>query len=212
MRLSISDTGSGMAGEVRQRAFEPFFSTKDPSQGTGLGLAAVKRVVQAHEGHIVLETGKLVGTTFHVYLPAIPEEKLAEATPPDQHPTPETDQVTLLLVEDEKPILETTADGLKYLGYRVLAARSGEEALHLFDHGGPGIDLVVLDLNMPGMGGQRCLDELRRLYPGVKVLLASGHLLDPEAHQDLLAKADDRIIKPYSLDDLNHKIRRLVST
>jgi len=206
--LRVSDTGSGMPPEVRERIFEPFFTTKEVGKGTGLGLAMVYGIVKGHSGHIDCVSQPGQGTTFTLYLPIRPPsaEVSAEAAPPTPSAAvPAVEGATLLVVDDEEWLRDLGREFLSAAGYSVLTAASGEEALTLCaEHP---IDLVLLDLNMPGMGGTECLQRLLEKDPGLKVLISTGHSEQEYAQQDVLRAAHGWVRKPYRLDALAAQVR-----
>jgi two-component system cell cycle sensor histidine kinase/response regulator CckA len=204
--LTVSDTGQGMDPETLQHIFEPFFTTKDPGRGTGLGLSTVYGIIKRHGGHITCFSAPGQGTTFHVYLPAL-EQMEVTAEPREAEPVT-GGQETILLVDDEPAILKIARDILERYGYSVLTARSGEEALKIYGDQAADIGAVVLDLNMPGMGGPACLEELRRLNSRAKVLVASGYT--PDEQQGVRDLADGLLSKPYRLTDLLRKVREVL--
>ena len=209
--LRVSDTGHGMEREVLDRIFEPFFTTKDVGQGTGLGMSMIYGIVKAHGGQVncYSEPGK--GTVFNIYFPALKDVGL---------PAPKSEPVSLedvggdlemvLVVDDEEPILEVAKEILEGRGYRAVTAASGEEALELFKSRNPRIDLVILDLGMPGMGGRRCLAGLMEIDPRVPVIVASGYSEKIHAREVLEAGARGFVRKPYRMDDMLKKIREVL--
>jgi len=208
--LRFTDTGQGMDTKTAGRIFEPFFTTKPVGQGTGLGLSVIYGVVKAHKGHISFYSAPGRGTTFNVYFPVplsaesteTPEKKIGEKIKGGIE--------TILLADDERPILEMVEDLLQSQGYSVLAASTGEEALAIFLEQKDGIDLAILDLGMPGMGGQACLTELLKIKPGVKVIVASGYWADSNGQKALQAGARKFISKPYHLIDLLKTVREVL--
>ncbi len=210
--LSVKDTGYGMGEETLKHIFEPFFTTKGMGHGTGLGLAMVYGIIRSHEGHItcVSEPGR--GTVFRIYFPVFAGEmgeRKSEVWPMEEA---EGGSETILLVDDETILLDLGKDMLSEFGYTVLTAESGEEALGLYEGEGMKIDLVVLDLSMPGMGGHRCFQELRRINPGVKVIVASGYTSDDKVKETLESGACGFICKPYRLQDMLKKIKDVMDT
>jgi len=205
--LRFTDTGQGMDTKTAGRIFEPFFTTKPVGQGTGLGLSVIYGVVKAHKGNISCYSEPGRGTTFNVYFPVplstesteTPEIKLGDKI--------EGGNETILLADDERPILEMVKDLLQSRGYSVLVALTGEEALAIFREQKDGIDLVILDLGMPGMGGQACLTELLKIKPRVKVIVASGYWADSNGQKTMQAGAKEFISKPYHLIDLLKTVR-----
>ena len=206
--LSVSDTGSGMEQEVVERIFDPFFTTKEPGRGTGLGLASVYGIVSDHGGIVQCRSRVGEGTTFEILLPASPDQG-TEGTGDEK---PEGSQMpgggeTILVVDDEPDILVQTKELLISYGYRVATAESGEMALEVFEKLG-GVDLVLLDLNMPGMGGYRCLAELLGIDPEVRVIIVSGHsAFDGDG---AAAGARGFIGKPYRINELAARIREVL--
>jgi PAS domain S-box-containing protein len=204
VELSVRDTGSGMDEETLERLFEPFFTTKAPGQGTGLGLASAYRIVKGHGGAIQVQSQKGQGSTFTLLLPV--------SAAPLQAPTfPEgrliLGQGTILTVEDDAVLRQVATRLLQKLGYRVLEAPNGQRALEIFQERQGEIDLVLLDLVMPGLSGFQTLKRLRALQPRVRVLLCSGH---GEAPGDHLPPDVGFLPKPYSLEFLSQKVAEVL--
>ena len=208
--IRVSDTGHGMDPATRRRIFDPFFTTRQIGEGFGLGLAIVYGVVKNHNGHIVCHSEPGKGACFNLYLPARvapPGEKVTQPAPEASQPS---GSETILLVDDEPIILDLAETILKRHDYRVMRAASGEQALErLAGTSGP-VDLVILDLNMPGMGGHNCLDILQRDYPEVPVLLASGYSAEGSGHEAAAAGAAGFIAKPYQLKELLRVVRDIL--
>lgn len=174
--LSVADTGTGIPREILPRIFEPFFTTKHPSQGTGLGLAQVYGIVKQHGGFIDVETEEGKGSIFTVYLPTAEEAKSEEK---EEGPMVRPGRgEKILLVEDEEAVLETGRRLLESLGYQVLTARNGREALEIYDSQGSEIALVLTDMVMPEMGGLQLVEGLRQRGSPVKVVVMSGYPLE----------------------------------
>jgi two-component system, cell cycle sensor histidine kinase and response regulator CckA len=193
--LQISDTGIGMPPEIKQRIFEPFFSTKDTGKGTGMGLAMVYGIVERAGGHISVESEPNQGTTFRIYLP-LSTRKLVEA-PILTEVLPVRGEGKLLLVEDEAGIRLMTCKYLESLGYKVLEAENASEALQIF-RGQPGdIDLIVTDIIMPGMRGDDLVKEIRRERPDVAAIFISGY-----ADVGNLSNEITILEKPFSFPEL----------
>ncbi|TVQ96013.1 MAG: response regulator [Desulfovibrionales bacterium] len=207
--LTVSDTGHGMDADVLQHIFDPFFTTKQVGQGTGLGLASVYGVVAAHNGYIQCSSAPGQGAEFRIYLPAV-----TGITPGREDPEPEPvlkgGQETILVVDDEPEIREMTQEALEDLGYAVFGAGCGEQALETYRQQGRTIDLILLDLNMPGMGGLKCLGELLRFDPAVKVIIASGCAPSVHARETLSAGAKAYLAKPFRLRELAAVIREVL--
>ncbi len=204
VRISVKDTGVGMDEKTKSRIFEPFFTTKGMGRGTGLGLATVYGIVQGHGGTITVESEKGKGTTFHICLPASHRE--ASRIAPAREVL-ERGCETILLVDDEEGIVSVSTDLLDHLGYRVMTAKSGREALDIYGKDGKAIDLVILDMIMPGMSGGETFDHLKELNPEIKVILSSGYSLDGMASQIMEHGCRSFIQKPFSLSSMSQKIR-----
>jgi CheY-like chemotaxis protein len=175
VRLTVSDTGCGIAPEHLPHIFEPFFTTKDVGKGTGLGLATVYGIVKQHHGWLELKTELGKGTTFEIYLPAIVQESAPGMTTAPDSAVPRGTE-TILVVEDEAALRGVVRVVLSRLGYRVLEARSGLEAMKLWEDYRNEVDLVFTDVVMPdGVSGPQLIEELRKHDPGVKALLTSGY-------------------------------------
>jgi len=212
--LEVADTGIGMDRDTQQRIFEPFFSTKELGRGTGLGLASVFGTVKSHGGYIEIESEKQKGTTFRIYLPATREtsKRTVRSKQKSEGKGDKADPTTVLLVDDEQDILTVGRDLLSALGYKVLAARSGEEALKIYAEKQDTISLVILDIIMPRMGGNDTFDGLKSINPSVKVLLCSGYSIEGEVSRILNKGANGFIQKPFTLEGLDKKIRTVSGT
>jgi len=208
--LWVSDTGHGMEKDVLDHIFEPFYTTKDVGKGTGLGLSTVYGIVKSHQGHIICESEPGRGTTFKVYFPALGKagQRLCEEEGEDSLVMRGTE--TILLVDDEATIREYCGELLKGYGYTVLTAKSGEEALEVFVRKKGRIDLVISDLIMPGMGGKRCLDEMLKLDPEVKVLMMTGYAVHDHIREALERGARGVLNKPFSGQEMATMIRRIL--
>jgi two-component system cell cycle sensor histidine kinase/response regulator CckA len=207
--LTVRDTGLGMDKKTMDRIFDPFFTTKGFAQGTGLGLASAYGIVKGHGGYIDVYSGKGKGTTFEIYLPATKREGEEEKAVSGEFVG---GQDTVLLVDDEEPVLDAGEQMLKRLGYQVLVASSGQEALALFEKDHAKIDMVLLDMVMPGMGGGETYDRMREIDPTVKILLSSGYSIDGEATEILERGCDGFIQKPFDLLTLSEEIRKILDT
>jgi CheY-like chemotaxis protein len=206
--LQITDTGHGMDADTQNRIFDPFFTTKEMGRGTGLGLASAYGIIKAHAGYIdvVSEIGQ--GTTFTIYLP-VSERQIPQLVKGDATIT--FGKGTILVVDDEKMVLEIGAEMIGKMGYQTLSARNGDEAVSLYRQRADEIDLVVLDLIMPGSSGSDTFDALRQINAGVKVLLASGYSIDSQAISLMDRGCNGFIQKPYSLEDLSRKIDEILN-
>lgn len=181
VQISVSDTGAGIPREIQDRIFDPFFTTKEPGKGTGLGLSTVYGIIRGHGGTIQYTSTPGEGTTFTIRLPGrrlpLQEEAGTGGEGEEQQPPSgfQPDRATILVVDDEEPLLDFVQAGLEMENYQVLTATSGEKALEILSRSNGAIQWVLLDLNMPGMGGRRCLEEIRTRYPHIKILVASGY-------------------------------------
>ncbi len=209
--LTVSDTGHGMDKETIEHIFEPFYTTKEVGRGTGLGLASVYGVVKGQGGFIQCYSEPGQGTTFRIYLPAggLTDSGSLEAKGKVK---PRGGTETILVVDDDAAIRDFAAQALQRFGYTVIPADSGENALEAYARQGAKIDLVILDLGMPGMGGHKCLVELLRMNPSARVLIASGYSENSLARRTLESGAAGFIGKPYLLGDLLASVRRVLET
>jgi len=210
VKISVRDTGVGMDDATRQRIFDPFFTTKEMGRGTGLGLASVYGIIKNHAGFIDVYTEKGYGTAFNIYLPAIDVERVAERPEGQQRDEILRGSETVLLVDDEDMVLETGSGLLKNLGYGVVLAHSGKEAIKTYEENGETIDVVILDMIMPDMGGGETFDRLREISPEIKILLSSGYSIEGQASQILARGCDGFIQKPFSIKKLSHKLREVL--
>jgi len=205
--IVVSDTGHGMSPHVRERIFEPFFTTKERGEGTGLGLATVFGIVTGHRGFIDCESEPGKGTRFFLYLPAMEKGNQADETPRSETFVNGTE--TILVVDDEKSVRDLARKILEKAGYRVLTVPSGTQALKAYKNLNNRISLVILDLMMPGMGGMRCLEELRGIDPEARILIATG-LDDIAAEEAIRAGAKASIKKPYRGADILEAVRGVI--
>ncbi|MGB8336729.1 MAG: response regulator [Desulfobacterales bacterium] len=205
--LSVTDDGKGMDEKTRQRIFEPFFSTK--FQGRGLGMASVYGIIKNHEGWITVDSKPLRGTTVKIFLPAIRGEALA--IKPVRALNMENSG-TILVIEDEEMVLDVTCTMLQNLGYRVLAARSGEEALRIADSHDGQIDLALLDIILPDMGGKDIYPRLLASRPNLRVIVCSGYTLNGPAQEILKQGAQGFIQKPYTMAALSEKLSAILNS
>jgi CheY-like chemotaxis protein len=203
--LQVSDTGCGIAPEDRERIFDPFFTTKEIGEGTGLGLSTVLGLVKSHQGAVMVEGALGKGTTFRVLLPASPQavESATPYTPPE---LPGGDGEAVLIVDDEPEVVSGMRALLEKQHYRVVAAKSGLEALAVVHRHGPAIDAVVTDVMMPEMDGVELIRVLRKMHPRLKIIASSGlgteqgGSLRTEELEALSVKSF--LAKPYTVDKL----------
>ena len=206
--LMIEDTGQGMPKDVLDRIFEPFFSTKNPGEGTGLGLAMVYGIVKDHGGHVMCYSEPGMGTTFKMYFPVI--EDVAASGEFKIHAELPSGAETILLVDDEEMIRALGRKMLELAGYAVMEAGTGEEALEVYRARGRKIDLVLLDLIMPGLGGHQALAELKKMDSDVRVIITSGYSPSGHAGTVIESGAAGFIAKPFRRSDVLRTVREIL--
>ena len=208
--LAVKDSGHGMNEQVMDQIFDPFFTTKEPGKGTGLGLPTVYGIVQKHNGHIFCSSSPGKGTEFRIFIPVPEKQAPEEEMPAQENSTLSLEgSETILVVDDEDDIRELTMEMIESFGYRAIGAESGEKALKIFAAGG--IDLVLMDLGMPGMGGEQCAAKLLDMDPQARIIIASGYMDHPMAHDPGRFGLADFISKPYQLRDALGRIRSVLS-
>ena len=209
IKISVADTGIGMDEETRKKIFEPFFSKRGSGQGFGLGLASVYGIVKNHGGFIKVFSEKGKGSTFNIYLPAS-ENELVDESPDFDRRKIQYGQGTILLVDDEEIVVNVGQKMLESIGYKVLIAKNGLEAVDVYRKRKDEIDLVILDMIMPGMGGAETYERMRDINSRVNVLLSSGYSIDGQAKNILNQGCNAFIQKPFSLLVLSIKLRELI--
>ncbi len=205
--LSVTDTGIGMDQETMERIFDPFFTTKEMSRGAGLGLSSAYGIIKGHDGYIDVDSKQGHGTTFSIYLPAS-EKRIQKAVKSAEQFIEGTG--TVLLVDDEEVILEAGKDLLEAMGYLVLIARDGKEAIEVYRKNSDVIDIVVMDMVMPNMGGGEAYGRMKEINPNIKVLLSSGYSISGQASEILKRGCDDFIQKPFNIRQLTQTIRNIL--
>ena len=209
--LSVSDTGCGMDAETREHIFEPFFTTKDKDRGTGLGLATVYGIVKQHGGNIWVYSEPGKGTTFKIYLPVFRGTYTPEKNKSGAELAALNGNETILLVEDDKPVRDLALDVLRNLGYTVLNAASGEEAIAILDRHDKQIHLLLTDVIMPGMNGKELFAKVAEKHQGLKVIYMSGYTENVIAHHGVLEEGIVFIQKPFTVQDFAAKIRKVLN-
>ena len=209
VKITVTDTGSGMEEKIRLRVFDPFFTTKEMGRGIGLGLASVYGIIKGHQGMINVYSEPGHGTTFTIYVPA--SDKAVEKEKPAAGNIARGTE-TILLVDDEKVVLDVHRELLMSSGYTVYAAGSGREAIAVYLEKRNAIDLVILDMVMPGISGSETFDRLRQIDPAVKVLLSSGYSLTGEAQHIMDRGCNGFLQKPFQIEKLSRKIREMLDT
>jgi PAS domain S-box-containing protein len=204
--VNVSDTGMGIPSYLVDRIFEPFFTTKADGVGTGLGLAMVHGIVSQLGGFIRCHSEPGKGTSFRIYFPVSKTEKLLEVV--ETVDAPERGNEKILLVDDDQRVREMAYELLEGHGYQVLLARSGEEGVAIYGAHKEELSLVILDLIMPGMGGKKCLEELLRIDPDVKVLVASGYSPDASTKDCVEQRAKGFVSKPFRFKELLKQVRK----
>jgi CheY-like chemotaxis protein len=203
--LSVSDTGIGMNKQVQGKIFEPFFTTKPVGEGTGLGLSTVYGIVAQHNGYIYIYSEPGKGTTIKIYLPVSSGQSSGEGLSSPQLPA--HGKETILVVDDDPSIRRLLKDILLPLGYRLIVAHDGEEALKLAEQADPPVDLLLTDVIMPNMNGRQLAGIFHSQHPGVKVIFMSGYTYETIAQQGVVESADVLIQKPISSHILAKVIR-----
>jgi PAS domain S-box-containing protein len=205
--FSITDTGVGMDSNIRERVFEPFFTTREKGRGTGLSLSSAYGIIKNHGGFINVHSEKGRGTSFTVYLPA--SKKSAGMENDICEPVVKGSGM-VLLVDDEQMILDVGGQMLEKLGYHVLTAPNGKEALNLLERHHDHIVLVILDMIMPVMDGSETFDKLKSMHPNVKVILSSGYTVDGQAADIMKRGCNGFIQKPFNLKQLSRKMGEIL--
>jgi two-component system cell cycle sensor histidine kinase/response regulator CckA len=203
--LAVSDTGMGMDRSTMEHIFEPFFTTKELGKGTGLGLATVYGIVKQHGGIINVYSEPNHGTTFRVYLPAI--DGAAESLGEVKNEVAQGGTETILVAEDHDGLREAAQLMLEGLGYRVILAKNGMEAVRLFEQKRDSIGLVLLDVVMPGLNGPDAYTRIAAVKPDVRVLFTTGYTTDVALPDSILQKGAAILQKPYSVRDLGRAVR-----
>ncbi len=207
VKITVTDRGTGMDVKTKERIFEPFFTTKAMGRGTGLGLATVYGIVKGHKGMIGVDSMPGQGTTFTIYLPVSEKEVVKEKGASEKV---FKGTGTILLVDDEKIVLEVSKAMLESLGYRTYLAGSGQEAIAVYMEKRGEIDMVILDMTMPGISGGETFDQLREINPEIKVLLSSGYSIDGKAQEILNRGCNGFLQKPFRLEKLSGQLREML--
>ena len=207
-RIDIRDTGTGIAEEVREQIFNPFFTTKDLDKGTGLGHSMAYGIVRQHRGYITVDSEPGAGTTFELFLPVTGEQAVLSR---EQTPAPSGGGgETILVAENTAELLELTVQMLEHKGYTVVPARDGMEAFDAFTRLGDKIDLVLLDVIMPNMSGREAYDFIKQIHPDLPVLFTSGYTAN-SLGEDFLAREKVQLLqKPYDAEELFAAIRNAI--
>jgi len=211
--LEVQDTGTGMPDDVVDKIFEPFFSTKEEGDGTGLGLSTAYSIVQSHDGFLDVESEEGEGTTFRIYLPVAEEDVASRASVNSEDATEPISAdgagELVLVVDDEEFVLDTAQQTLETAGYEVLTALDAEAALRLVDEHGEAIDAVITDLRMPGRSGLELIRTLRAQYPDLSIVAASG-VADGRTDEALDAGAQVFLAKPFTAEKLEESLQEVL--
>jgi PAS domain S-box-containing protein len=207
VEIKVSDTGTGMDEEIKARIFEPFFTTKATGKGTGLGLATVYGIVKQHDGLIEVYSEVGQGTTFKIYLP-VAKHAIETEVQQEQEPVQNGNE-TILVAEDEEPLRNLTRSVLEALGYTVLLASNGEEAVDIYNTNRDQIDLVILDVVMPRMGGHEACEQIR-MSGNVPVIFMTGYSVEMVRTRFLETAGVPLLQKPYKVDVLGRKVREVL--
>lgn len=207
--LTVTDTGLGMPAEIVEHIFEPFYTTKAPGKGTGLGLPTVKTILEDNGGFIKCSSTHDKGTSFYIYFPVADSSK----TIPDEYEKAGGEHSlngheTILLVDDDSAILDIEQEMLKWYNYKIITAKSGEEAIAKYSNSP--VDVVILDIGMPGMGGIECLKELLSIDNKAKIVISSGYSMNGRANNALSSGAFAFVPKPYHLKEILRTIREIM--
>jgi len=209
VKTTVTDTGVGMDEKTKQRIFEPFFTTKEMGHGNGLGLAAVYGIVEGHGGVINVRSEKGSGSTFSIYLPATTKEVLKEESRSSEV---SRGSGTVLLVDDEDVVIDVCRQLLKSLGYNIVVARSGREAVNIYEEQASHIDAIILDMVMPDMSGSETFDALKAINRRAKIILSSGYSLNGLATKIMERGCSAFIQKPFGIDQLSQTLKKVLNT
>ena len=209
VRITVTDTGVGMDPAMLSNIFDPFFTTREVGKGSGLGLASVYGIIKNHDGVIDVESEPGRGTRFVITLPAIPDQPVP--LPPPSSSLEIHGTGTILLVDDEEMIREVGKMMLEHLGFTVITASGGPEAIREYRQQKDNINLILLDMIMPDMTGSQTFDQLKAINPEVRILLTSGYSANGQAEDILLRGCQGFIQKPFRVDALSRKIQDVLS-
>ena len=208
IKIVITDTGIGMDHSTLDKIFYPFFTTKDRSRGTGLGLASAYGIIKTHGGLIAADSVKGKGASLEIYIPASEKTVVIEKVQIDRL---ERGSETILVIDDEKPILDISRELLENLGYQVLTAQGGNEALEILKNQKTKIHLVLLDIIMPEMGGEETFDRIKQIDPNIKILLSSGYSINGLASEMISRGCNGFVQKPFNLKEISQKLKELLN-
>jgi len=208
-QIEISDNGSGISRENQRKIFEPFFTTKGQGRGTGLGLAIVREIIQDYNGHIELDSEPGRGTTFSILLPVFEQEALHVAVKEEKAASAPIEGL-VLLIDDEEVVRDIGSDMLKTMGLKCLTAANGAEGIEIFKKNAAEVTLVILDIEMPGISGEKVFHILRELRPEIKILIASGYGREYLESEIFKAKISHYIPKPFKIEQLSYQVNKIL--
>jgi two-component system cell cycle sensor histidine kinase/response regulator CckA len=207
LQVSVRDSGTGMDQDVLARIFDPFFTTKAKGQGSGLGLPVVYSIVKGHDGFITVGSQPGLGTVFNIYFPASSTPEIQETLPVE--PLHGRDEL-ILVIDDEEDIRCFISEVLRSHGYRILLAANGGQAVEMYKKNSRDIDLVILDMVMPEMGGEEAFLAMKKINPGIKALLSTGYSQAGRVSEILSKGVKGFIQKPYEFNQLLAKLRQIL--
>lgn len=210
VKISVSDTGAGMTEQIKRRVFEPFFTTKPEGKGTGLGLAVVFGVVRSLHGYVDVESQVGKGSTFHIYLPLLSESAMALEEEKTKATNVQDGTETILIVEDEEMLSELLLMALSSKGYKIIIAENGVDGIEMFKAHQKEIALVISDIGLPKLDGWRAFQEMKKINPNVKTILASGFIEAGQRTEMLNSGVKEFVQKPYLLNEVLVKIRKIL--
>ncbi|MBF0468999.1 MAG: transporter substrate-binding domain-containing protein [Desulfamplus sp.] len=210
VQLAVSDNGCGMDKETKKHLFEPFFTTKGEGKGTGLGLATVYGIIKQNNGFINAYSEVGQGTTFRIYIPRTCEANIDMATQEVEATSTSSNKEMILLIEDEPMLLELTRLMLETIGYKVLSCAIPEEGIKMAEKHSEEIDLLITDVVMPKMNGRELVEKILEIAPDISYLFISGYTANLIARHGILDKEPHFLQKPFSIDELSKKIRKIL--
>jgi two-component system cell cycle sensor histidine kinase/response regulator CckA len=213
VKVSVTDSGTGMDKKILEKVFEPFFSGRENVPGTGLGLASVYGIVKNHDGYVFAYSEKGRGATFNIYIPRSERDTAPNVKPPaSEFKGTVKGSGKVLLVDDEEMVREVCGELLDALGYQVIIAENGREAVNLYKDSYGDIDMVILDMIMSGMSGEITYEKLKEIDPDVRVLLSSGYSENDNVKKILDMGCNGFIQKPYNIERLSHKMKEILES
>lgn len=205
--LTVSDNGHGISPAIIQNIFEPFFTTKEVGKGTGLGLSMVFGSIQSHEGIIDVESSAEKGTSFHIYLPLIPTPENTRSDS-DSSPISAGKGETILLVDDDAMLIESNSEVIESLGYKIITAENGVEAVQRYKDHPNEIDLIIMDMVMPLLSGKNAAEKIKEINPHAKIIFTTGYDLEDSPELEISKSNGNVLQKPFSIETLSQSIQQ----